>query len=47
MVGTTKKSVETICFAWLFKKVRHVCEGGLRGQAMYLVTVAWTPQCRV
>ena len=41
MVGTTKKSVETSCFAWLFKKVRHVCEGGLRGRPMYLATVAW------
>ena len=26
--GTTKKSVETNCFAWLFRKVRHVWEGG-------------------
>jgi hypothetical protein len=41
MVGTTKKSVETSCGTWLFRKVRHVWEGGFRCRAMYLVTVVW------
>jgi hypothetical protein len=27
-VGTVKKSVETSCFEWFFRKVRHVCDGG-------------------
>ena len=34
-VGTTKKSIETNCFAWLFRKVRQVWEGGFRSRAMY------------
>jgi hypothetical protein len=29
-IGTTKKSVETNCFAWVFRKGRHVGKGGFR-----------------
>jgi hypothetical protein len=38
-VGTVKKSTETNVLAWLLKKVRHVCEGGLRCRTMYLATL--------
>jgi hypothetical protein len=33
MVGTVKKSMDTVVFRWFSKKVRHVCEGGLRRRA--------------
>lgn len=36
MVGTVKKSIETVVFTWFSRKVRHVCEGGLRRWTMYL-----------
>src|SRR5437867_11616036 len=40
MVGTVKKSTATKSLTWLFRKVRHVCEGGFLGRAIYLATVA-------
>src|ERR1039458_8367346 len=39
MVGTVKKSMDTVVFRWFSKKVRHVCEGGLRRRAMDLLTL--------
>src|SRR5215468_2469145 len=39
IVGTLKKSTETNVLAWLFRKVRQVCEGGLRCRIMYLATL--------
>src|SRR5665811_2558892 len=39
MVGTVKKSIETVVFTWFSRKVRHVCEGGFRRRAMYLLTL--------
>src|SRR5215475_12855404 len=39
IVGTLKKSTETNVLAWLFRKVRQVCEGGLRCRTMYLATL--------
>src|SRR5262249_48601500 len=39
IVGTVKKSTETNVLAWLFRKVRQVCEGGLRCRTMYLATL--------
>src|SRR5258708_21118546 len=39
MVGTVKKSIETVVFTWFSRKVRHVCEGGLRRRTMYLLTL--------
>src|SRR5215472_10400012 len=39
IVGTLKKSTETNVLAWLFRKVRQVCEGGLRRRTMYLATL--------
>src|SRR6516165_12062883 len=39
IVGTVKKSTETNVLAWLFRKVRQVCEGGLRCRTIYLATL--------
>src|SRR5215469_4527929 len=39
MVGTVKKSTETICERWFSRKVRQVCDGGLRQRTMYLLTL--------
>jgi hypothetical protein len=33
--GMVKKSAETNVLAWLWRKVRQVCEGGLRCRSMY------------
>jgi hypothetical protein len=40
MVGTTKKSTETMSLAWFLRKVRKVWEGGFGCRTMYLATVA-------
>ena len=40
-VGTTKKSTETRVRRWLSRKVRQVCDGGLRRRTTYFETVAW------
>jgi hypothetical protein len=39
MVGTRKKSTETRLLRWLARKVRQVCDGGLRRRTMYLLTL--------
>src|SRR5260370_6835061 len=39
MVGTVKKSIDTVLFTWFSMKVRHVCEGGFRRRTMYLLTL--------
>src|SRR5260370_41642333 len=39
MVGTVKKSIDTVVFTWFSRKVRHVCEGGFRRRVMYLLTL--------
>jgi hypothetical protein len=39
-VGTVKKSIAAISRAWLAKKTRHPCEGGLRPRTLYLATVS-------
>src|SRR5260370_1267156 len=39
MVGTVKKSIETVVFTWFSRKVRHVCEGRFRRRTMYLLTL--------
>ena len=39
-VGTTKESTETRLPKWLSRKVRQVCEGGIRRRTRYLETVA-------
>src|ERR1035437_492442 len=39
MVGTLKKSIETVVFRWFSRKVRHICEGGFRRSTMYLLTL--------
>src|SRR5258708_2116809 len=39
MVGTVKKSIDTVVFKWFSRKVRHVCEGGFRRWTMYLLTL--------
>src|SRR5260370_1841447 len=39
MVGTVKKSIDTVLFTWFSRKVRHVCEGGFRRRTMYLITL--------
>src|SRR5262249_54086239 len=39
MVGTVKKSTETIVFTWLSREVRQVCEGGLWRRTRYLLTL--------
>src|SRR5664279_1123952 len=39
MVGSVKKSIETVVFPWFSRKVRHVCEGGFRRRIMYLLTL--------
>src|SRR5260370_24154147 len=39
MVGTVKKSIDTVVFTWFSRKVRHVCEGGFRRRTMYLLTL--------
>src|SRR5260370_22621328 len=39
MVGTVKKSIDTVVFTWFSRKVRHVCEGGLPRWTMYLLTL--------
>jgi hypothetical protein len=39
-VGTTKKSTETRFPRWLSRKVRQVCDGGLRWRTTYLETAA-------
>jgi hypothetical protein len=38
-MGTVKKSIAAIWLAWFLRKVRQVCEGGLRGRTTYLATV--------
>ena len=39
MVGTVKKSTETMDFTWLSRKVRQVWEGGLWRRTRYLLTL--------
>src|SRR5258708_29004133 len=39
MVGTVKKSIDTVVVTWFSRKVRHVCEGGFNGRIMYLLTL--------
>src|SRR5260370_188025 len=39
MVGTVKKSIDTVVFTWFSRNVRHVCEGGLLRRTMYLLTL--------
>jgi hypothetical protein len=39
MVGTVKKSTETMDFTWLSRKVRQVCEGGWWRRFKYLLTL--------
>src|SRR5260370_26617705 len=39
MVGTVKKSIDTVSFTWFARKVRHVCEVGFRRRPMYLLTL--------
>jgi hypothetical protein len=39
MVGTVKKSIDTVVFTWFSRKVRHVCEGGFRRRIRYLLTL--------
>src|ERR1017187_3295686 len=39
IVGTVKKSTETSVRTWLSRKVRQVCEGGLRRRTMYFATL--------
>src|SRR5258708_34565130 len=39
MVGTVKKSMDTVLFTWFSMKVRHVCEGGFRRRTRYLLTL--------
>jgi len=41
IVGTVKKSTDTIVFKWFSRKVRQVCEGGLRRRTIYLLTLVW------
>ena len=36
-VGTVKKSMETNCFEWFVRNVRHVCDGGFECRTMYLL----------
>jgi hypothetical protein len=46
IVGTVKKSTDTRFLTRLFRKVSHVCEGGLRSRTMYLATLVsliWMP----
>jgi len=38
-VGTVKKSIDAICFMWLFRNGRQVWDGGLRFRHRYLPTV--------
>src|SRR5690348_13255430 len=48
--GTVKKSTETSCFAWFFRNVRHVCEGGFGCRTRYLLiedSEIWIPASRV
>ena len=40
-VGTVKKSTETRLPTWWSRKVRQVCDGGVRWRTIYLETVAW------
>ena len=39
IVGTVKKSTETILFTWFSRKVLHVWDGGLLRRTMYLLTL--------
>src|SRR4051794_3805414 len=39
MVGTVKKSTDTIFFTWLSRNVFQVCDGGRRRRIMYLLTL--------
>src|SRR5688500_17459057 len=39
MVGTIKKSTDTMFFTWLSRKVRHVWDGGFLRRTMYLLTL--------
>src|SRR3954466_4312621 len=41
MVGTTKRSIETIPSAWLRRNVLQPCDGGRLRHAMYLATEVW------
>src|SRR3954451_2503699 len=41
MVGTTKRSIETIPSAWLRRNVLQPCDGGRLPHAMYLATEVW------
>ena len=38
IVGTMKKPTETNCLVWFLRKVRQVCDGGLRCRTRYLAT---------
>src|SRR5258708_36299367 len=38
-VGTVNKSIDARESQWLARKVRQVCDGGLRRRRMYLATV--------
>jgi len=38
-----EKSRSRLCFRWLSKKVRHICEGGFGLRAMCLPTLFWSP----
>src|ERR1700693_4926328 len=39
MVGTVKKSTETICWTWLSRNDRQVWLGDFRGRTIYLLTL--------
>src|ERR1700675_328346 len=39
MVGTVKKSTETICWTWLSRNVRQVWLGDFRCRTIYLLTL--------
>jgi hypothetical protein len=39
IVGTVKKSTETMVFTWLSRKALQVWEGGLRRRTRYLLTL--------
>jgi hypothetical protein len=47
MVGTVKKSTETMDFTWLSRKVRQVWEGGWRRRTRDLFTLVSRCQCPV
>src|ERR1017187_1172915 len=41
MVGTVKKSIDTVVLRGFSRKVCQVCEGGFRRRTMYLLTLVW------